>query len=327
MFNIFSHFYFVPFLWCLHYVSECFCFIERQLIFFFSHGQRLFSNHFILQHTQPLLQSVPKTPHNFFMCVRSQGFYDRSYCEVKNWHQSSKLVKTPRIWDALKARHPDATVFVNGLWHGMHDPNIDFFVNVRPQYLQNGGKIADIYTHPAGLREELQGSLGTFPLHRFWGPGTSIESSKWVADATIAVDKDSDPTLTLLYLPHLDYGLQKYGPPLTSGVSGNLPPNNSDSKNVLKDLQEIDKVLEELVGYYESEKAGTRVVILSEYAIARVERPVYLNRVLRAGGLVRVRTENGGETLDCGECRAFALCDHQVTCCPCMMHSLCDDRV
>lgn len=70
--------------------------------------------------------------------------------------------------------------------------------------------------------------------------------------------------------------------------------------------------MEGLVGYYESDAVGARVVILSEYAISRVERPVYLNRVLRAEGLVQVRTENGGETLDCGECRAFALCDHQV---------------
>lgn len=73
--------------------------------------------------------------------ARGQGFYDRSYCEVKNWQQSSKLVQAPRIWDALKARHPEATVFVNGLWHGMHDHEIDYFINVRPQYLQNGGKV------------------------------------------------------------------------------------------------------------------------------------------------------------------------------------------
>ena len=137
----------------------------------------------------------------------AQGFYDRSYCEVKNWHQSAKIVRTPRIWDALKAKHPEATVFVNGLWNGMHDPAIDLFINVRPQYLHNGGKVADVYTHPAGLREELQGSLGTFPLHRFWGPGTGIESSKWTAAATVAVDREHNPTLTLVYLPHLDLSL------------------------------------------------------------------------------------------------------------------------
>lgn len=232
---------------------------------------------------------------------------------MKNWHQSSKLVKTPRIWDALKRKHPDATVFVNGFWHGMHDPNIDFFINVRPQYLQDGGKVSDIYTRPAGLREELQGSLGTFPLHRFWGPGTSIESTRWTANASVAVDKDHDPTLTFVYLPHLDYSLQKYGPPAgPSRGGGESSTSSNPDGTVLKDLSEIDKLLEGLVGYYESEVVGARVVIVSEYAITRVERPVYLNRVLRENGFVQVRTENGGETLDCGECRAFALCDHQV---------------
>ncbi len=187
-------------------------------------------------------------------------------------------------------------------------------------------KVADIYTHPAGLREELQGSLGTFPLHRFWGPGTSIESSKWTADAAVQVDKEHDPTLTLIYLPHLDYSLQKYGPPPPppsplsdggGGGKGGSSPDDPDGR-VLKDLKEIDGVLEGLVSYYESDAVGARVVILSEYAISRVERPVYLNRVLRAEGLVQVRTENGGETLDCGECRAFALCDHQVCVCVCV---------
>lgn len=180
-------------------------------------------------------------------------------------------------------------------------------------------QVADIYTHPAGLREELQGNLGTFPLHRFWGPGTSIESSKWTADASIQVDKEHDPTLTLIYLPHLDYSLQKYGPPSppvsgTDAAADKGPGKQDDPgrKKVLQDLKEIDGVVEGLVRYYESEAVGARVVILSEYAITRVDRPVYLNRVLRAEGLVQVRKENGGETLDCGECRAFALCDHQV---------------
>lgn len=194
----------------------------------------------------------------------------------------------------------------------MHDPDIDFFINVRPQYLQNGGKVADIYTHPAGLREELQGSLGTFPLHRFWGPSTSIESSRWAANAAMMVDRDHNPTLTLVYLPHLDYSLQKYGPPRSSIAGGGekSPVDDDADRRVNADLTEIDKLLEELVGYYES--VGAKVVILSEYAISRVEVPVYLNRALREEGMIRVRTENGGETLDCGECRAFALCDHQV---------------
>lgn len=133
------------------------------------------------------------------------------------------------------------------------------------------------------------------------------------------MDKEHDPTLTLVYLPHLDYNLQKYGPPLAGGDSSGKQQQQSNPDDptgkVLKDLEEIDGLLEGLVGYYESDTVGARVVILSEYAITRVDRPVYLNRVLRAEGLVQVRTENGGETLDCGECRAFALCDHQVCVC------------
>lgn len=39
---------------------------------------------------------------------------------------------------------------------GMHDQSIDFLINVRPQYLQDGGKAADVYTHPPGLRDTLQ---------------------------------------------------------------------------------------------------------------------------------------------------------------------------
>lgn len=138
------------------------------------------------------------------------------------------------------------------------------------------------------------------------------------------MDKEHDPTLTLIYLPHLDYSLQKYGPPLAGGDSSSSSSSKQQQQQsnpddpagkVLKDLKEIDELLEGLVGYYESEAVGARVVILSEYAVTRVDRPVYLNRVLRAEGLVQVRTENGGETLDCGECRAFALCDHQVCVC------------
>lgn len=115
--------------------------------------------------------------------------------------------------------------------------------------------MADIYTKPPTLREHLQDKkkLGTFPLHRFWGPGTSIESSKWTADASIAVDKKHNPTLTLMYLPHLDYSLQKYGPPMPKGARKG---EEEGQARVIADLTEIDKVVEELVTYYESEEVG-----------------------------------------------------------------------
>jgi predicted AlkP superfamily pyrophosphatase or phosphodiesterase len=201
----------------------------------------------------------------------------------------------------------------------MYDPSIDYFINVRPQYLQDGGKKPDIYTHPCGLRAKLQSKFGTFPLHKFWGPATGIEASKWIADSSVAVDIKYNPTLTFIYLPHMDYSLQKKGP--------------SDRKDVAADLRQIDNVVKNLVTYYEGN--GASVIILSEYGISPVTTPVYINRELRRAGFLQVRQvhplnmrlhirtysfsfaipffqECGGETLDCGASRAFALCDHQV---------------
>ena len=40
----------------------------------------------------------------------------------------------------------------------------------------------DLHTHPAELRDELQGRLGTFPLFQFWGPGAGIASTQAATD-------------------------------------------------------------------------------------------------------------------------------------------------
>jgi predicted AlkP superfamily pyrophosphatase or phosphodiesterase len=54
------------------------------------------------------------------------------------------------------------------------------------------------------------------------------------------------------------------------------------------------------------------VVILSEYGITNVSRPVHLNRVLRQAGHLAIRVERGLELLDAGASAAFAVADHQV---------------
>ena len=117
---------------------------------------------------------------------------------------------------------------------------------------------------PASLRDELQAELGTFPLFDFWGPRTAIRSSRWIADCAMRVDARRDPTLSLLYLPHLDYNLQRLGP---------------QHPAMARDLGEIDAIAGELIGFYEGR--GARVLVLSEYGITEVRRPVHLNRVLR----------------------------------------------
>lgn len=161
-------------------------------------------------------------------------------------------------------------------------------------YPADGRKIPDIYTQPAELRSQLQAELGEFPLFNFWGPNTSISSTQWIAEASKWVEQRYSPTLTLIYLPHLDYCLQRLG----------------DEKQVAADLQEIDTVCKELIDYYEAR--GAQVIILSEYGIAQVSKPVHLNRMLRENGLIAVREELGRELLDPGASTAFAVADHQI---------------
>ena len=66
------------------------------------------------------------------------------------------------------------------------------------------------------LRHWLQDELGQFPLFQFWGPATSINATRWIADASIKIDQRFNPTLTLVYLPHLDYCLQRTGAEATA---------------------------------------------------------------------------------------------------------------
>jgi predicted AlkP superfamily pyrophosphatase or phosphodiesterase len=145
------------------------------------------------------------------------------------------------------------------------------------------------------LRNYLQSKLGTFPLFQFWGPMASIRSSRWIAEAAKLVDERFDPTLTLIYLPHLDYSLQRLGP--------------SDPA-IATDLGEIDSVCGDLLKHYEAR--GAHILLLSEYGITDVGRPIHLNRVLRGQGLVAVREELGHELLDAGASAAFAVADHQI---------------
>jgi predicted AlkP superfamily pyrophosphatase or phosphodiesterase len=171
----------------------------------------------------------------------------------------------------------------------------DIGVTPRPIYKSDGRKLPDCYTKPAELRDELTGALGAFPLFQFWGPATSIAASRWIADATLHVRRTRAPTLTLAYLPHLDYDLQRLGP---------------DDPRIAKSLAEIDAVAGDLIA--DAARDGARVVVLSEYGIGRVTTPVHLNRARREAGLLRVRLEDGGEILDVPQSEAFAVADHQV---------------
>lgn len=226
--------------------------------------------------------------------IVGNGWLFRDLMEVWLWRQSNKLVAGERVWDAGKKRDPAFTCANLFWWYAMA-ASTDIAVTPRPIYKADGRKLPDCYADPPELRDELTQRLGAFPLFRFWGPATSIESSRWIADAAAHVLATRDPTLTLVYLPHLDYGLQRLGP---------------DHPEIAKDLAEIDAVAGALIERAEAE--GRRVIVLSEYGIVPVSRPIHVNRALREAGLLAVREEDGGEILDIPRSRAFALADHQV---------------
>lgn len=226
--------------------------------------------------------------------IVGNGWYFREDCEVKFWRQSNKLVQAPKVWDMARQQDPGFTCANMFWWYNMYS-SVDYSVTPRPMYPADGRKIPDIYTHPATLREELPKTLGDFPLFDFWGPKTSIRSSAWIANASKQLEVEVNPNLTLVYLPHLDYCLQRC---------------DADDSQVTQDLGEIDQVCGDLIDFYENR--GAKVMVLSEYGIVPVNRSIALNRIFLAHGLISTRTELGLKLLDPGASDAFAVADHQI---------------
>ena len=226
--------------------------------------------------------------------IVANGWYFQDDCEIHFWRQSNKLVQAPKVWEIASQLDPRFTCANLFGWYNMYS-SVNFSITPRPIYPADGRKIPDVYTQPASLRSEIQQELGTFPLFEFWGPRTSINSTRWIAEAAKYVDQRFRPALSLIYLPHLDYNLQRIGP---------------DAPAISGDLAAVDQVCGDLIRFYESR--DTQVVVLSEYGIIPVDTPVHINRALREAGLLQVREELGFEVLDPGASEAFAVADHQV---------------
>jgi predicted AlkP superfamily pyrophosphatase or phosphodiesterase len=226
--------------------------------------------------------------------IVGNGWYGREDAEVKFWKQSNRLVHAPKIWETARAADPSFTCANLFWWFNMYS-TAEYSVTPRPMYPADGRKVPDVYTTPPALRDELQSALGTFPLFEFWGPRASIRSTRWIAESAKEVDRRFNPTLTLVYLPHLDYNLQRVGPGDPAAAA---------------DLTQVDEVCGDLIRHFES--AGAQVIVLSEYGLQDVSSPIHLNRVLRERGLLAVRQEMGHDVIDPGASAAFAVADHQI---------------
>ena len=227
--------------------------------------------------------------------IVANGWYFRDLAEVMFWKQSNHLISGERIYQSARLRNPEHTTAKMFWWYNMY-ADVNWSVTPRPSYPSDGRKIPDIYSAPAEFRDHLQQKLGKFPLFNFWGPTADIRSSAWIADASVDVFKSCQPSLMLVYLPHLDYNLQRWGP---------------NDPRISEDIRLVDHEAGKLIAA--AEAADADIVVLSEYGITEVHRPIHLNRILRDAGLLVVRREScRWETLDFGASRAFAVADHQA---------------
>ncbi len=224
--------------------------------------------------------------------IVGNGWYFRDLGEVMLWRQHNRLVQGEKVWETARRSHPGYRAANVCWWYAM-GASTDVTITPRPVYHADGRKSPDCYTRPPELHDELVGELGEFPLFQYWGPTASIASSRWIVEAARRVMPQQD--LTLVYVPHLDYDLQRFGP---------------DAPEAALAARELDRTVAPLLD--DARRLGTTVVVLSEYGITSVRRPVDVNRVLRREGLLEVHTNASGELLDPWTSRAFAVADHQV---------------
>jgi predicted AlkP superfamily pyrophosphatase or phosphodiesterase len=236
------------------------------------------------------LTGLPPSGHG----AVANGWYDRDLAEHHFWKQSNHLVRGEKLWETCRRQRPGFTCAKLFWWYNMYS-TADWSITPRPMYPSDGRKVFDITSHPLSIRDEIKRELGPFPFPSFWGPRAGIASSQWIAGSARWIEERHQPDLTLTYLPHLDYNLQRLGP---------------DDPRIADDLRAIDAVVGDLLDFYA--RRGVRVALLSEYGITSVRRSIALNRVFRERGWLTIKEELGRELLDCGASRVFAIADHQV---------------
>jgi predicted AlkP superfamily pyrophosphatase or phosphodiesterase len=230
--------------------------------------------------------------------VVANGWLYRDTNEVRFWQQSNRLIQSEPLYAAARRRARErgksfkcAKLF----WWFNQGAAVDISVTPKPHYAVDGNKAFGIAGDPPAVSESLEKQLGPFPFPQFWGPMAGRRSTEWIAAAAALVLLDHRPDLTLVYLPHLDYDPQRFGP-----------------KGVEMDrcVKELDNAAAPLLDA--AAALGARVWVVSEYGHCDVSRPLYPNRVLREAGLLVVRRGPFGEQLDLYGSRSFAVCDHQI---------------
>jgi hypothetical protein len=230
--------------------------------------------------------------------IVGNGWLYRDTGEVRFWQQSSRLLQAEPLYQTARRRAAQrgrpfrcAKLF----WWFNQGAAVDVSVTPKPHYGADGNKLFDVLSDPPQLALRLKTSLGPFPFPSFWGPTAGLPATTWIARCAAEVVHAHRPDLTLVYLPHLDYDTQRFG------------PGGCDLPRLVRELDDACAPLLE-----EARKAGARVWVVNEYTHVGVRRAVEPNRALRRAGLLAARPGPFGEHLDTFASRAFAVCDHQL---------------
>ena len=231
--------------------------------------------------------------------VVANGFYWREKQQIEMWTAWNDVVERPQIWDML---HQHDESLTSAAWFGLLTKGAaaDLICTPAPIHNPDGSESLWCYTQPT----ELYGTCATR-----WGISRSsisgvrwpgIQSTAWIADSAVLAARQWQPNFFYIYLPHLDYAAQKFGP---------------DSPAAEQALVALDDVLAKLFAGCEEAYGPDRPlwIVASEYTIVPVDHVTYPNRVLRSAGWLEVRREPDGEHLDLAASRAWALVDHQFS--------------
>jgi len=228
--------------------------------------------------------------------IIANGFFWRETGKVEMWTAWNEVFQTPQIWDRL---HEHSDELTSAVWFPLHSKGAtaDYICTPAPIHNPDGSESLWCYTKPTELYGEFRDELGHFPLMNFWGPMSSIKSTDWIVDSAVIAAKKFRPRFTYIYLPHLDYAAQKFGP---------------DSPEALAAVEQLDQTVGRLIdGFTEAGLEDVLWLAASEYVITEVEGVVYPNRILREAGYLALENKEGREYLQPGDSRAWALVDHQ----------------
>jgi predicted AlkP superfamily pyrophosphatase or phosphodiesterase len=230
--------------------------------------------------------------------IVANGWLWRDSGEIRFWQQSNRLIQATPLYVTARRRAAEAgRTFrcAKLFWWFNQGAAVDVSVTPKPYYGADGNKVFGITGTPEGLTDGLERRLGPFPFPSFWGPMAGLPCTQWIARCAAEVLRREQPDLTLVYLPHLDYDPQRFGP---------------KGCDMARRVGELDAACEPLLDA--ARAVGARVWAVSEYGHVQVSRAVLPNRALREAGLLTVRPGPFGENLDTFTSRAFAVCDHQL---------------